>query len=288
MHSRNPEQRINPAILIGLFLGILSITITVTSAQAKSDLEKSICGYKEPFIFWLWNNAAGNPDASRISNIKRVTGVDYKTKDGRILKGYKLAAASAGNHGSVKGYLLVAQGNAMLADQIIDSFIGFSAMGYDVYVFDYRGYGRSEGKRRFKAILSDYKQIIGYLDSLSYAEHRYYGMSFGGVVLLDALKALAGKRRAVIDSTPSRLSNYGCPEEHDPVNNLPQDSSDLLFIAGLEDAVVKPESSRKLMAEAQSRGATVLHDPEFNHPFMDRVRSVHDRRIRSVMSFLTK
>jgi hypothetical protein len=258
----------------------------MTSAQAKPDLEKSICGFKEPFIFWLWNNTAGNPDTSRISNTNKVSSVDFKTKDGRILKGYKLAVVPAENHGSVKGYLLVVQGNAMLADQIIDSFNSFSVMGYDVYVFDFRGYGRSEGKRRFKAILSDYKQIIGYLDSLPYTEHRYYGISFGGVVLLDALNTLVEKRRAVIDSTPSRLSDHGCPEQHDPVNNLPQDSSDLLIIAGLEDAVVKPESSRELLDVAQSRGATVLQDPEFNHPFMDRVRSVHDRRIRTVMSFL--
>ena len=46
--------------------------------------------------------------------------------------------------GVARGYLLVVQGNAMLADQIITHFDPFARSGYDVYIFDYRGYGRSE------------------------------------------------------------------------------------------------------------------------------------------------
>ena len=56
----------------------------------------------------------------------------------------------------------------MLADQIIGSFQDYASAGYDVYLFDYRGYGSSEGKPRLRAILSDYGEIIDHLDSLPY------------------------------------------------------------------------------------------------------------------------
>ena len=42
------------------------------------------------------------------------------------------------------GYLLVAQGNAMLADQILGELQYFRKLDVDVYVYDYRGYGLSK------------------------------------------------------------------------------------------------------------------------------------------------
>jgi alpha/beta superfamily hydrolase len=162
----------------------------------------------------------------------------------------------------------------------------FSRAGFDVYIFDYRGYGRSQGKRRLKAILSDYREIIRHLDSRPYSTRLFYGMSFGGIVLLDALKSRANDELVVIDSTPSRLSDYGCPKEYDPVENLPLDSSHLLFVVGLKDRVVKPAMSRELVELAKTRGASILIEPEMTHPFMDRNMLVHSRRISAVKSFL--
>ena len=85
-------------------------------------------------------------------------------------------------------------------------------------------------------------------------------MSFGGVVLLDALRQQTGEMTVVIDSTPSRLSDYGClTATHDPVNNLPH-AGNLLLIAGTRDQIVKPETARELLELAEGRGATVLRD----------------------------
>jgi hypothetical protein len=117
----------------------------------------------------------------------------------------------------------------MLADQIVTDYLPFTSAGYDVYIFDYRGYGRSDGKARLKAILSDYSEIIAHLDSSAYSNRLFYGLSFGGMVILDALKDDAGDNRMVIDSTPSRFSDYGCPVEHDPLENLPENSSNILI-----------------------------------------------------------
>lgn len=253
-----------------------------------SVLEKAVCGIKEPFVFWRWSSMAGAPDVSRVSGYSNVESVSIATTDGRTLQGYRLNAMLSGRAltANASGYLLVVQGNAMLADQILGSFIEFSRSGFDVYIFDYRGYGRSQGKRRLKAIVNDYREIIDHLDSQPYSTRLFYGMSFGGIVLLDALNSRTKDRLIVIDSTPSRLSDYGCPREYDPVENLPKDSSNLFFITGLKDSVVNPAMSRELVELAKERGAFVMVDPEMAHPFMDRNMLIHNRRIKTVKSFL--
>lgn len=235
---------------------------------------------------------AGKPDSTRVSGFPNVEPVSMVTTDGRTLRGYQLNAMLSGRartaNANASGYLLVAQGNAMLADQVLGSFIEFSRSGIDVYIFDYRGYGRSQGKRRLKAIVNDYREIITHLDSQLYSTRLFYGMSFGGVVLLDALNGRTENRLIVIDSTPSRLSDYGCPRVYDPVENLPRDSSNLFFITGSKDMVVNPAMSRELVDLAKERGAFVMADPEMAHPFMDRNRLVHNRRIKTVKSFLLR
>jgi alpha/beta superfamily hydrolase len=254
------------------------------AGQQSSSLEQSICGLKEPFVFWLWNSAAGEASTARLARIANIEDVAVTSSDGRILRGYKLKAthAQAGKE-RPRGYLLVVQGNAMLADQIITHFDPIARLGYDVYIFDYRGYGRSEGKRRLKAILDDYRQIIQQLGTQPYQRQAFYGMSFGGVVVLDALQHHAGEMRVAIDSTPSRLSDYGCPATHDPVNNLPLDAGNFLVIAGSRDQVVKPGTSRELLEQAEDRGATVLRDPVWGHPFMDNHTQ---QRLEAVRQFL--
>lgn len=274
-------------ILIGALIASPPCYASTFAEMNERNLEEAVCGLKEPIVFWFWSRAAGRPDPSRLAGLRNVEDISLTTKDGRTLRGYALKARSFGNEQpSPKGYLLVAQGNAMLADQILSSFTEFANAGFDVYIFDYRGYGRSEGKRRLKAIVSDYSEIIEYLNSLQYPAHRFYAMSFGGIVVLNALKLKLGDHRVVIDSTPSRLSDYGCPEAYDPVRNLPEHGLNHLMIAGSKDHVVSPRQSKELLDVAQKRGASILRDPQLSHPFMDRDKSVHKGRMKAVMAFL--
>jgi hypothetical protein len=49
---------------------------------------------------------------------------------------------------SLPRYLLVAQGNAMLADQIMGELQSFRDRGFDRLRLRFRGYGLSEGRSR--------------------------------------------------------------------------------------------------------------------------------------------
>ena len=273
------------------WLGLLVLSSGCTAAgpaadRASQDLEWSVCGLQEPLLFWLWSHLAGSPDAGRLAGLRHVEDIRFETADRRILRGYKLGATSRdGQPVAARGYLLVMQGNAILADQIIGEFSAYAANGLDVYMYDFRGYGRSGGKRRLKAIISDYLEIRKALES-DYAEGYIYAMSFGGIALLNGRSLTGAPARLVVDSTPARLSGHGCPPEYDPVSHLPADCRHCLFIVGERDSVVTPSMSRELVDVAVQHGATVLRDDMFAHPFMDAEPSVHRRRLRLVEDYL--
>jgi hypothetical protein len=231
-------------------------------------------------MFWLWRSTAGSPNPTRLAHITNLEQIRFKTRDGIELGGYKLAAKSA------KGYLLVAQGNAMLADQLVADLQGFRDLGLDVYIFDYRGYGISKGKSRLVAIAGDYAELVSHLNSLGYDKRLLYGISMGGVILINAVGRSQSYTRLVVDSSPSRISDFGCPERYDPVAHLPEDSFRLMIISGAQDQVVTPRQMDELIRVAGSRRGRILRDNEFAHPYQDSTDATHRRRQNEVARFL--
>jgi alpha/beta superfamily hydrolase len=271
-----------------LLISLLSGCAVAGGTDNIMKLEERVCGVKEPFIFWLWSNAAGRPNSKRLVGLNNVKDIEYKTKDGRTLRGYQLAARETkpAQENKAKGFLLVLQGNAILADQILAEYSRYAQAGYDVYIYDYRGYGRSEGKRRLKAMISDVKEIINYLSTKPYKKRLVYAMSFGGILFLDALDAHIKLDKVIIDSTPSRLSGYGCPKNYDPITHLPEECSNYMFITGQRDRVVTTKMAKDMLKKAQQCHAKIIRDAEFAHPFMDADFSVHQRRMKTIEQFL--
>jgi alpha-beta hydrolase superfamily lysophospholipase len=176
----------------------------------------------------------------------------------------------------------------MLADQLLYDLSFLADQGKDVFVYDYRGYGNSEGKRRLKAIVSDYRDLFNVLSTDPNDEKLLYGISFGGIVLLNVIGGGAKYHRAVIDSSPSRVSQMGCPAEYDPVDNLPIDGSRFMVVSGQKDTVVHPADMAELISRAKSRRAQVIVSDEFAHAFMDEEQSVHQQRLKLIKEFLFK
>lgn len=270
-----------------MLAALLLASSTLTTSEANStlaevsDIETAVCGwFREPFAFWLWRTLAGSADPRRVAGIKDVERIHFKTSDGTSLSGYKLRAAKP------KGYLLVAQGNAMLADQLVADLQTFRDLELEVHIYDYRGYGNSEGKSRLAAIVSDYAEIVSHLNALGYKKRLLYGISMGGVILLNAVGKSLAYDRFVVDSSPSRISNLGCPERYDPVGHLPEDGSRLMIVSGGRDNVVPPGQMEEMIRAAQSRGAAIFQDQEFSHPFQDSSPAIHRRRQREVAAFL--
>ena len=268
-----------------LLVSLATLLVGCASTGHSPDLEESICGWpREPIVFALWNRLAGKADPGRANAVANAESITYRTRDGRVLRGYKLASTAA--DGVVAGKLLVAQGNAMLSDRLLSSLNGFTEAGLEVFIFDYRGYGNSEGKRRLKAIVSDYREMAARLTESDGGLRLLYGISFGGVVMLNVIGSGAEYDRAVIDSTPSRISGLGCPWQYDPAANLTSDASRILVLAGERDTVVPVRDSAELLARASELGARSELHSEYAHPFMDRDINIHRARLALIRSFL--
>ena len=283
---REAKATVIPSATGLLAVSFLALVIATMSGANSTlaqepDIETGVCGsLRESFVFWLWRTLAGSPDPQRVAGIKDVERIQFKTKDGILLGGYKLSAPTP------KGYLLVAQGNAMLADQLVADLQMFRDLELDVYIYDYRGYGNSQGKSRLAAIVSDYAEIVSYLNSLGYKKRLLYGISMGGVILLNAVGKGQAYERFVVDSSPSRISNLGCPERYDPVGHLPEDGPRLMIVSGGRDNVVPPGQMEEMIRDARTRGARIFLDQEFSHPFQDSSPAIHRRRQREVAAFL--
>ncbi|WP_316369074.1 alpha/beta hydrolase [Candidatus Thiodiazotropha sp. CDECU1] len=267
---------------------LLFLFILVSNAAA-DEREKTVCGsIQEPFLFWLWSLAAPKPDKNRALVSPLIEQTHFTTSDNKILRGYRYNSHNkAENRTPPKGYVLMALGNAMIADQIITSLKYLSLSGYDVYIYDYRGYANSEGKRRINAIIEDYKEIITSLNA-KYDKTLLYGISLGGAVMMNAIGSGVDHDAALIDSSPSRFSDFGCPERVDPVNNLPDDASKIFVITGKKDQVLNSNMTAPLRVEAQKRGAKVLDGEDLSHPYMDRSLDAHNARTKLIQDYFSK
>lgn len=246
----------------------------------ESPEEEPVCGaVQEPFAFWMWSASAGSPDPDAAERFPNVELVEHTTRDGRVLKGFRLKSTAPED--KVTGRMLVAQGNAMLADQLLEYLNTLAADGIESYVFDFRGYGASEGRARLKAIVGDYRELYEAIKP-----DRLYGISFGGIILMNLIGSGATFERAVIDSSPARVNDFGCPERYDPINNLPENAAGILVIAGAEDRVVPETDVEPLMELVEARGGKALLGATFGHPFMDNAHA-HEQRSELIRSFLT-
>jgi pimeloyl-ACP methyl ester carboxylesterase len=283
------------ALFIGAALAVLLVVILIVvgwRALRLTPLEESVCGpfgFGEAFVFTLWKMATPRPDPDRLAGLAGVEVFLYETEDKRVLRGYRLratgtTAAPAAQAGGAPAVVLVALGNAMIADQVLDELLPFRDAGFDVVVYDYRGYGRSDGRSRLKAIIADYRSIVAGLRS-GYERMFLYGISFGGVVLLNAVGEGGGYDGLVVDGSPARLSLYLCPDSYDPVRHLPVDTRNLLVISGGLDMVVPRPHMQVLLDVVAVRGGRVALRPDFAHPFMDPLPATRRERLGMVVNF---
>ncbi len=103
----------------------------------------------------------------------------FKTADGVNLFGWFIPSQSA------RGVLLFFHGNAGNISHRLESIQIFHQLGLDVFIFDYRGYGHSEGKPTEQGTYKDAEAAWRYLieeRQVSPNEVSVFGRSLGGAV----------------------------------------------------------------------------------------------------------
>ena len=206
--------------------------------------------------------------------------VDFVSGDGTMLHGWFLPAVG---DGPARGTILHTHGNA----GNIASHLGFTgylpAAGFNLFIFDYRGYGQSAGRptRRGSLIMDTHAALDTLLARPDVDADRIglYAQSLGGAIGLAVMADRPEIRAAAIDSAfcdwqavaaeavggddpglfaralAAILIRRGDP----PLEAARRIDRPLLVLHGTDDTIVRAHHGRDI-AEAAPRGALVLLD----------------------------
>lgn len=151
-------------------------------------------------IFFPRRELDGNPSERGLP----FEDVSFRAGDGTSLHGWFLP-------GTGRGTVLFCHGNAGNISHRLDSLEIFHHLGLSVFIFDYRGYGKSEGKPTEEGVYSDVEGAWRHL-----AEDRkipagkivIFGRSLGGAVAAQAAERFrpAG---LILESTFTSLAGVG-------------------------------------------------------------------------------
>ena len=167
--------------------------------------------------------------------------VYFETNDGYRLNGWFIPAPAGGvvgDRGNAEVTLLWFHGNAGNTGHRVDDLALFHhLLGVKVFIFDYRGYGNSQGKPSERGVYRDSRAALAYLMDRSDVDSNrivYYGRSLGaavavelalnhrpqGMVLYSPFTSLADMGAGVIHilaGAPAGGQPTGFPGPHRPV-----------------------------------------------------------------------
>ncbi len=193
---------------------------------------------------------------------------DIVSKDGTRVRGWLIEPIE----GNTAGTVVVFNGLVSNSSTRFQKWLWVTDAGYDLFVVDYRGYGRSEGGFDVDGFIDDVEAVLRYVDAQSGKPIVACGQSMGGSLLIDALGRgpIPSVKLAVIDSTFSSFTQVSrtmmqksvilfplswlpsliIPEEVNAVNHVARIGVPLLFVTGSADEIVDPDQSRILYETA--------------------------------------
>jgi len=133
--------------------------------------------------------------------------IDFKSQDGTSLHGWFFKAK-----GKVKGTVIQFHGNAQNITSHYVSLIWLIDHGYNLFTFDYRGYGLSKGSPDQEKIYQDALAALEVGDDLriKHGGGRFiaYGQSLGGNILLRSLPDSSVKEKVGFVVQDSTFASY--------------------------------------------------------------------------------
>lgn len=194
-------------------------------------------------------------------------------EDGAVLNGLHFKVNDP------KGIILYNHGNA----GELDSWGGWAEMlsgryHYDVVVWDYRGYGKSTGKRRTLAMLNDGLLFYDYCHQRFPEEAiTVFGRSLGGFFATHIVKN-RNPERLILESTPTSLlevaersypflpAKWLLKFRFQNTGNMPQITTPTYVIHGTADHLVPFEHGKRLygLSRAVPRRFFAIEDADHN------------------------
>ena len=215
--------------------------------------------------------------------------------------------------GNTKGTIVVANGIASNSSECFKKWLWAVDAGYDLFIFDYRGYGRSTGSFDVNGFIDDATAALRYVEAHSAKPIIVVGQSMGGSIVAAALarNVFPSVELAVIDSTFISFASISdaiirrsvllwllhwvpytvIPYHVNAMENVPEIDVPLLFVAGMEDKVVPPSHTGILYAKAtapkwlwfseRSGHVRSFDNPEVRRAFIELIGDIEGAYRRS-------
>jgi hypothetical protein len=199
----------------------------------------------------------------------------FETPEGTKLHGWYVS------HESPRAVLLFAHGNAGNLSHRYELLRSLRAMGISVMIFDYRGYGRSEGSPSEAGILADARaarRSLAKREGIGEQQIVLMGESLGGGVMVD-LAAKDGARALVLENTFTSLpevASYHYPwlpvkllmrTQLNSAVKIADYHGPLLQVHGDADTIIPFEIGRRLFEVAnEPKQFVVIADGDHNDP----------------------
>jgi hypothetical protein len=185
--------------------------------------------------------------------------VEIVTEDGVKLHGWFLPAEKA------RGTLLFFHGNAGNISHRLDSLKIFHELNLEVLIFDYRGYGRSEGEPTEKGTYRDAEAAWRYLTEQRGIPARnilFFGRSLGAAIaarMASRKEAIGLILESAFTSVPDMAANlypflparWLARFRYDTRAYLGSVSAPVLVVHSREDEIIPFENGRKLFTAAK-------------------------------------
>lgn len=192
--------------------------------------------------------------------------VTFRSDDGTRLVGWFIPARGYADPRNAKATVIHFHGNAQNMSAHWQFVDWLPQRGYNLFVFDYRGYGASEGTPEPKGVFEDSRAALDYVRSrpdVDAAKLLVFGQSLGGTNAIAAVGSgnRAGVRAIAIESTFFSYSSIAS-EKVIGAGSLADDTysaerfvaklapTPLLLLHGSADAVIPYSHSERLFAKA--------------------------------------
>lgn len=178
--------------------------------------------------------------------------------------------------------LLFFHGNAGNISHRLTSLAIFHDLGLEVVIFDYRGYGRSEGRPREAGLHRDARAAAAWLqESLGADPARtiYFGRSLGGALAASAARfhppallilesTFTSAREAAADLYPLYPSRWLTRLEYSTAEYLGQVEAPVLIIHSPDDEIIPFRHGQQLLAKAGARGEMLRIHGDHNRGYL--------------------
>lgn len=228
---------------------LVFFTFTIASCASINPIDK----LARKIIFYPDKNVLRSPQSIGLA----FEDIYFTTQDKIKLNGWLIKS------GENKGTLLFFHGNAGNISHRLDKMMAFHQLGLNVFIIDYRGYGKSEGTPTEQGVYQDAESAYEYLISREDLDSKkiiVYGESLGGAVAIDLAtkRSIAGliadstftSVPAMASESTSLVPGFLINTKMDSIAKVKNIFVPKLFIHSIDDDIIPFSMGKKLFEEA--------------------------------------